>query len=81
MPDSSVMNLRRNKWCEDRLRRMADRRGYILHKSRARDPRNLTYGGYHLTHRETGSVACGWGNADRNFAATLEEIEHYLTKD
>ena len=40
------MTDRETKVFEDRLRRMADRRGLILSKSRARDPGSLMYGGY-----------------------------------
>lgn len=65
---------------ENRLRRVADRRGLKLCKSRARDPRALTYGGYHLINPENGGVVCGWGNANRNFAASLKDIEDYLVE-
>ena len=39
---------------ENLLRRMADRQGLRLLKSRARDPRDLTYGGYQLVNLQTG---------------------------
>jgi len=64
---------------ENRLRRMADRRGYRLDKSRARDPQALTYGGYQLINLEHGGCDCGWGNAGRGYAATLDDIEEFLT--
>jgi hypothetical protein len=63
---------------ENRLRRMADRQGYRLEKSRARDPRDLTFGGYQLINIEIGGVDFGWGNANRGYAASLDEIEEYL---
>ena len=63
---------------ENRLRRMADRRGLKLVKSRARDPHALTYGGYHLINLGSDEVVCGSGNVNRNFAASLQEIEDYL---
>ena len=66
---------------EDRLRRLADRRGLILSKSRARDPGSLTYGGYRLVNQETGGIDFGYGNAGRSYAATLEGIEQYLSTD
>jgi len=65
---------------ENRLRRMADRQGLRLMKSRARDPRDLTYGGYQLVDVEHGGVSYGWGNANRGYAADLDDIEHYLTE-
>ncbi len=66
---------------ENRLRRMAFRQGYRLLKSRARDPRDLTYGGYHLIDVRTGRVRLGSGNAKRDFAASLDQIEEFLTRE
>ncbi len=68
-----------NKVLENRLRRMADRQGYRLLKSRARDPRDLTFGGYQLVNLQSGGVDFGWGNATRGYAASLEDIEEFLT--
>lgn len=64
---------------ENRLRRAADRQGYRLIKSRARDPRDLTYGGYQLVNIETGGVDAGFGNAGRGYAFDLDEVEAWLT--
>jgi hypothetical protein len=69
-----------NKVLENRLRRMADRQGYRLQRSRARDPRDLTYGGYQLINLESGGVDFGWGNANRGYAASLKDVEEYLTQ-
>jgi hypothetical protein len=66
---------------EDRLRRMADRQGLRLMKSRARDPRDITFGGYQLTDIQTGGLVAGWGNAERGYALDLDEVEEWLTKD
>lgn len=66
---------------ENLLRRMADRQGLRLLKSRARDPRDLTYGGYQLVNLQTGGCDFGWGNAGRGYAASLEDVEQFLTKD
>jgi hypothetical protein len=41
---------------ENRLRRMAERRGYGLSKSRRRDPLATGYGTWTLTDAATGSV-------------------------
>ena len=60
---------------ENRLRRMAERQGLRLIKSRRRDPRALDYGAYWLVDLETDGVVRG----DSNVGATLDEIEAYLT--
>jgi hypothetical protein len=70
----------KEKTRENRLRRMADRQGYRLAKSRARDPRDITFGGYQLENLETGGCDFGYGNADRGFAADIDEIEAFLTR-
>jgi hypothetical protein len=36
------------KVVENRLRRVARRQGYVLRRSRMRDPRGIGYGGYRL---------------------------------
>jgi hypothetical protein len=66
---------------ESRIRRMADRQGYKLMRSRARDPRDITYGGYHLVDHQVGGVAFGYGNANRDYAASLDDVEAWLTGD
>jgi hypothetical protein len=64
---------------ENRLRRMADRYGYQLVKSRSRDPYAKDYGLYALLDIQTGGAVnpalaghwvCSW---------SLDEIEDYLT--
>jgi hypothetical protein len=60
---------------EDRLRRMADRQGLILHKSRRRDPRALDYGRYKLLDANTRFVK---GGGDHGM--TLDEVERFLTQ-
>ena len=66
---------------ENRLRRMADRQGYRLLKSRARDPRDITFGGYKFVDLEAGGCVFGFGNANRGYAASLDEIETWLTSE
>lgn len=63
---------------ENRLRRMADRQGLRLLKSRARDPRDLTFNGYQLVDLEIGGIVFGHGNANRGYAASLDEVERWL---
>jgi hypothetical protein len=56
---------------ENRLRRMAERQGLVLHKSRRRDPRALDYGTYQLLDGHTRVMASG----------TIDTMEQYLTGD
>ena len=57
---------------ENRLRRMAQRQGLELHKSRLRDPYAINYGTYELTGR---------GRGRRIFGMSLDEIEDQLTAE
>lgn len=62
---------------ENRLRRMAQRQGLKVVKSRRRDPRALDYGGYMIADESTNGVVMGgypWA-----FSASLDDIEDYLT--
>jgi hypothetical protein len=63
---------------ENRLRRMLDRRGYTLQKSRARDPRDLTYNGYQIVDTGGNYLVAGLGNAKRGFALSLDGVEDWL---
>ena len=63
---------------EDRLRRKLDRMGYKLMKSRARDPDDITYGGYQIINLEHGGVDAGYGNANRGFAFDLDQVEEWI---
>jgi hypothetical protein len=63
---------------ENRLRRMAERRGMQLQKSRRRDPQAIDFGGYMLVDARRNFViigAEGWA-----FSATLDDVEQYLTE-
>jgi hypothetical protein len=59
---------------ENRLRRVAARRGLRLAKSRRRDERALDFGRYWLIDNRTGTVIAGgqWG-------VSLDEIEEELS--
>jgi len=65
---------------EDRLRRQLDRMGYKLMKSRARDQRDITYGGYQIVDIQTNGLSAGWGNANRGFALDLDEVEAWISE-
>jgi hypothetical protein len=63
---------------ENRLRRMADRQGYRLAKSRSRDPHAVDYGRYAVYDMRTGGTVnpaiagrwvCSWG---------LDDVEQWL---
>jgi hypothetical protein len=59
---------------ENRLRRMAERQGLELHKSRRRDKRALDYDGRWLTNPRTDELVLGGEHG-----TTLDAIEAYLT--
>ncbi len=60
---------------ENRLRRMADRQGLKLTRSRRRDPRALDYGLYWLADARTSALE------SPEAGLTLDEVEQYLTSD
>ena len=61
---------------ENRLRRVAARRGLLLQKSRRRDPQALGYGRFMLVDTFTSKPVLG---ADPYaYSATLDDVEHHL---
>ena len=58
---------------ENRLRRMAERQGLRLTKSRRRDRRALDFGRLQLVHATTQKIV--------HTGRTLDEVEAYLTRD
>jgi hypothetical protein len=65
---------------ENRLRRMAQRQGFALVKSRRRDPRAIDYGAYMLVDPEINGVVAGTAGTGRpNFS--LDDVEAFLTDD
>lgn len=65
---------------ENRLRRMADRRGLILRKSRRFDPRASDYGLYALWDARTGGLI-HLDNVNSVYALTLDEVEDWLMNE
>ena len=63
---------------ESRLRRMAERRGLRIARSRARDPRAADYGLYMLRDVNTRVIVAGATTVGRALW-TLDEVEAYLT--
>ncbi len=64
---------------ENRLRRMADRQGLRLLKSRRRDPRAYDFGGYMLVDHQTGGA--DFGSNPLPYSLSLDDVEMYLTSD
>jgi hypothetical protein len=75
-----VMPATTDKVREARLRRQLDRMGYTLQKSRARDDRDITFGGYHIVDTQTGGLVAGWGNANRGYAFDLADVEWWISQ-
>jgi hypothetical protein len=69
-----------DKTRETRLRRMADRQGLRLSRSRRRDRRAIDFGGYQLIDLATGATVFGTGAIGRP-VASLDDIEEYLTRE
>lgn len=66
---------------ENRLRREARSLGLRLEKSRARDPHDLTFGGYMLVYRERNAIAYGAaGHVGRGYSLTLDGVQAYLKR-
>lgn len=63
---------------ESRLRRMAERQGLQLQKSRRRDPRAWDYGTYQLVDVATNAIVA-YGNQN-GYGLSLDAIEAELTK-
>lgn len=67
---------------ENRVRRLARRRGLELQRHRARDTRHVLYGTYQIT-RPDGIVTAAkdHGAFGRSYGLTLDEAEKILTGD
>jgi hypothetical protein len=60
---------------EQRIRRVAKRRGYTVHKSKRRDPLAIDYGSWQLIHAGTGQTVT-IGSIDQ-----VEEALHALNRE
>jgi hypothetical protein len=63
---------------ENRLRRIAERRGFRLEKSRRRDPHAIDFGGYMLVDVRKNFAVLGADNFA--YSASLEDVENYLNE-
>ena len=70
---SGMAASRADKVRENRLRRMAERQGLTLTRSRRRDPRAVDYGLYWLTETSTDTTVTPAEGA------TVDQIEGWLT--
>lgn len=61
---------------ENKLRRIAQRRGFRIEKSRRKDPDALDYGGYMLIKNDINGVVLG--STAFTYSATLDDIEKYF---
>jgi hypothetical protein len=65
------------KWRETKVRRMIARQGYLLKKSRRRDPRAVGYGHYRILDPTTKTVVGG----RVGYAMTLDQAEAWATEE
>src|SRR4051812_8684378 len=61
---------------ENRLRRMAERQGFRLVKSKTRDPRAIGFGGWIVVNSATNIVEAGG-----NLFLSIDEVEEFLTQE
>jgi hypothetical protein len=81
--DIESMSMVERKVYENRLRRVADRQGYRLEKSRRRDERAITFGLYRLVDLLTGDII-GAGLLDHppgGFGLELSDVAANLFDD
>jgi hypothetical protein len=62
---------------ENRVRRIAKRRGFIVRRSRRRDPQALDHGQYWLTDAATNALVFPSGPG-AEWGAELDEVEAWL---
>jgi hypothetical protein len=71
--------IRKDQVRENRARRMADRQGLRLEKSRRRDSKALTFGTYQLVDQISNVLVMG--DANRGYGLDLDAVEKYLLGD
>lgn len=69
------------KVLENRLRRKLDRMGYRLMRSRARDPDDITFGGYQIVDIRINGLVAGFGNVNRGYSMSLDDVQAWLTDE
>jgi hypothetical protein len=73
-----AMTTGEDKVAENQLRRKLDRMGYRLMKSRARDPDDLTFGGYQIVDVQINGLVAGFGNAGRGYSYSLDDVRGWV---
>ena len=63
---------------ENRLRRMARRRGYLLQKSKRRDPLAIDFNGFMLMDAFSNAVVLG--ARKHAFDASIDDVEAFLER-
>lgn len=61
---------------ENRIRRIAERRGYLIQKSRRRDPYAHDFGGYMIVEPVRNMVIAG--GTPNAYSLTLEDVEEFF---
>ncbi len=70
----------KHKIWENRLRRIAERQGFKLHKVRRYDPRAIDYGTYYLSDVQNNFLVFPRSYGKNGVGAYLEEVEEFLNK-
>ena len=55
--------------------------GCRLMKSAARDPDDITFGGYQIADLEHGGLVAGFGNVQRGYAFDLNDVEAWVREN
>lgn len=66
---------------ENRLRRIAERRGWTLHKCPRRDPLAVGYGTYRLAVEVDSTVMHEVCTTPGGYGLTIDQVEQELTKE
>ena len=61
---------------ENRFRRMLQRRGLLLSRSRRRDPKAIDFSGYMIVDSSTNTVVAG--GSPYAFSMSLDDVETWL---
>ncbi len=75
----TVPTISADKIRENRLRRMAERQGLAVQKSRRRDPRAYDFGTYMLVDPVANAVVAS--GLHSGYGMSLDDVERYLLRD
>ena len=77
--ESEYITDQETKVKENRLRRIAQRRGYRLEKSRRRDPKAIDYDGFMLVDALKNFAVFGYHPFA--YSASIDDVESYLDEE